>query len=102
MTNPSQVTGDSSEGTPPSRGLHSLTKVGDSLMLFGGAPQSGPMVGFHLAFLDKMRKVMHMLDEKGGLGIAGGRLLACVHTHCGMWVTRRRWPRKLFSGVTKK
>ena len=34
-------------GGPSSRGLHSLTALdrhGSSLFLFGGAPQSGPMV----------------------------------------------------------
>lgn len=32
------------EGAPFSRGLHSLTAVGDSLYLFGGAPKSGGML----------------------------------------------------------
>lgn len=36
---------DPKEGTPSARGLHSVTHVGNSLVLFGGAPQSGPMVG---------------------------------------------------------
>lgn len=36
----------SPNGRPSARGLHSLTRVGgDALLLFGGAPQSGAMVG---------------------------------------------------------
>lgn len=30
--------------SPPSRGLHSMTALGDSLYVFGGAPQQGPMM----------------------------------------------------------
>lgn len=39
------VTPDPDAGVPSARGLHSLTLIGDGLVLFGGAPQSGPMVG---------------------------------------------------------
>ncbi|GBF89617.1 hypothetical protein Rsub_02335 [Raphidocelis subcapitata] len=39
------VTPDPEAGAPSARGLHSLTRVCDGLLLFGGAPQSGPMVG---------------------------------------------------------
>jgi hypothetical protein len=35
---------DTSAGAPSARGLHSVTRVGGGLVLFGGAPQSGPMV----------------------------------------------------------
>lgn len=35
---------DPSAGAPSARGLHSVTRVGDGLLLFGGAPQSGAML----------------------------------------------------------
>jgi hypothetical protein len=37
---------DAKAGAPSARGLHSVTRVGDALYLFGGAPQSGAMVRF--------------------------------------------------------
>ncbi|KAK9868773.1 hypothetical protein WJX84_000947 [Apatococcus fuscideae] len=39
------VQASSQDGVPPSRGLQSLTAVGDQLYLYGGAPQKGPMLG---------------------------------------------------------
>ncbi|KAI8474475.1 MAG: galactose oxidase [Monoraphidium minutum] len=36
---------DPEAGAPSARGLHSVTHVGGGLVLFGGAPQSGPMMG---------------------------------------------------------
>lgn len=35
---------DAAHGTPPSRGLHSMTAIQGKLYIFGGAPQRGPML----------------------------------------------------------
>eukprot|EP00798_Chlamydomonas_sp_ICE-L_P021800 gene21800-28822_t len=35
---------EDSPSVPPSRGLHSVTLIGESLYLFGGAPAKGPML----------------------------------------------------------
>lgn len=69
-------------GCPPSRGLHSCTAVGDTLYIFGGAPQKGPMLD-DLWALD-LGPLLQRMRQGGGGGVQGAE--------CGRLQWRRLQP----------